>query len=413
MEEAGRQAGFRTIDIIREPHAAALYYDHLLTRAGRAPSQVGDYVLIYDLGGGTFDPALIHRSQDAYPVERAGNGVACGGIFLDAKLREDFARKCPASAPIAPLRNPDGSTPQTEMAASARYIRDGNDIRGFLLTCKHSFSDPAQKEFRADAPPLEMECYSISRTEFDHMIAPMLDSTIECCEALLRRSRVSWGDLAAVVLVGGSCALPAVRARLASAITDAGGDSRRIVWQRIPGTDILIDPGTAVCRGAAWFAAPAPEKATAVAAGQMSPPALPQALTVTPPPILSMPPAVAQPLAAAVSLAEAEQKARKVVNKWTARAVGVGWIPGSMVALAAGDILICRQVAECFQVTDWSKESVGAAIGASVAGKVVATEALSFIPVVGWAVKAGVAGGVTKAVGETIIRYFRERSPLK
>ena len=111
------------------------------------------------------------------------------------------------------------------------------------------------------------------------------------------------------------------------------------------------------------------------------------------------------------SLAEAEKKARKRVNAWTAGAVAVGWVPGSMFALAAGDVEICREVAACFGVEHWTAESVSAAIGASVTGKIVAGEALSFIPVVGWAIKSAVAGGITKAVGEAIIKYFRSQSP--
>ena len=111
------------------------------------------------------------------------------------------------------------------------------------------------------------------------------------------------------------------------------------------------------------------------------------------------------------TLAEAERMARNRVNVWTTGAVAVGWIPGSMFALAAGDVKLCQEVAECFGVKHWSAESVSAAIGASVTGKIVAGEALSFIPVLGWAVKSAVAGGITKAVGEAIIKYFKSQSP--
>lgn len=98
------------------------------------------------------------------------------------------------------------------------------------------------------------------------------------------------------------------------------------------------------------------------------------------------------------------------VNAWTAGATAVGWVPGSMLALAAADLKICKEVAECFGVTHWSAEAVTAAIGASITGKIVAGEALSLIPGFGWAVKSVVAGGVTKGVGEAIIAYFREQS---
>jgi uncharacterized protein (DUF697 family) len=113
------------------------------------------------------------------------------------------------------------------------------------------------------------------------------------------------------------------------------------------------------------------------------------------------------------SLADAEMKARRRVNAWSAGAVAVGWVPGSMLALAAGDLELCREVAQCFGVEHWSAESVSAAMGASLTGKIIAGEALSFIPVFGWAIKSAVAGGITKTVGEAIIAYFRSRSPYR
>lgn len=111
------------------------------------------------------------------------------------------------------------------------------------------------------------------------------------------------------------------------------------------------------------------------------------------------------------TLAAAEEQARNRVNAWTAGATVVGWVPGSMFLLAAADVRICQEVAECFGVEHWSAESVSAAIGASVTGKIVAGEALSLFPGLGWAIKSFVAGGITKAVGEAIIAYFKSRSP--
>jgi uncharacterized protein (DUF697 family) len=113
------------------------------------------------------------------------------------------------------------------------------------------------------------------------------------------------------------------------------------------------------------------------------------------------------------SLVQAEAEARARVNAWTAGAVAVGWVPGSMFALAAADVEICREVADCFGIKHWRAESVSASIGASLAGKVVAGELLSFIPVFGWAIKAGVAGSLTKLVGEAIIKYFKGQSPYR
>jgi uncharacterized protein (DUF697 family) len=111
------------------------------------------------------------------------------------------------------------------------------------------------------------------------------------------------------------------------------------------------------------------------------------------------------------SLSQAESEARKVLNAWSAGAATVGWVPGSMFALAAADAKIVSDIAKAFGVTQYSIEEITAAVGASVTGKVVAGELLSFFPGWGWAIKSGVAAGVTKGMGEAMIKYFKKRSP--
>lgn len=108
---------------------------------------------------------------------------------------------------------------------------------------------------------------------------------------------------------------------------------------------------------------------------------------------------------------EAEAQARKIVNKWAVGAAAVSWVPGSAFALGAADYAMIRSVAQAFQVTSYSAEAVVGIMAASGTGKY-AAEALSFIPIAGWAVKAAVSGGIMKAMGEAVIKYFHERTPL-
>jgi uncharacterized protein (DUF697 family) len=115
------------------------------------------------------------------------------------------------------------------------------------------------------------------------------------------------------------------------------------------------------------------------------------------------------------SLAEAEKQARQVVDLWSVGAIAAGWVPGSSIVLGAGDIGMVIAVGRIFGFTEINeKEAV--AIFASLAGNrighYIADVGLSFIPGIGWAIKAGVAGGVTKAIGEGVIQYFKIRSPL-
>jgi uncharacterized protein (DUF697 family) len=117
------------------------------------------------------------------------------------------------------------------------------------------------------------------------------------------------------------------------------------------------------------------------------------------------------------SLAQAEKEAREAVDKWSAGAIAVGWIPMSSVLLGAGDIGMVIHVAYIFgiEITEKQAEVAWATILAPfVAGRVghiLADIGLSLIPGWGWAAKAGVAGGVTKAIGEGVIQYFKIRSP--
>ena len=116
------------------------------------------------------------------------------------------------------------------------------------------------------------------------------------------------------------------------------------------------------------------------------------------------------------TLAEAERQARGIVNKWTATQALAGWIPGSSLVFTGADLLMINQVAEAFEVKSFDPKSVaasaGGVIGSSIAGAVI-REGVGVIPIFGWAVKSAMMGGKAKAIGEAVIVYFRDVSPLK
>ena len=116
------------------------------------------------------------------------------------------------------------------------------------------------------------------------------------------------------------------------------------------------------------------------------------------------------------TLAEAEKEARALVNKWATGQALTGWVPGSTLVLTGADLVMINQVAAVFEVNSFDSKAVIASIGgtatSSVAGGVIA-EGLSFIPGPGWIVKGALMGGKAKAIGEGVITYFKELSPLK
>lgn len=112
---------------------------------------------------------------------------------------------------------------------------------------------------------------------------------------------------------------------------------------------------------------------------------------------------------------EARSQADKIVDRWVTGTFLTGWIPGSTVFSAAGDTIMIRQVADCFGVPVLDMNSVKSQLGgliASTVGGMVAAETMGVVPVIGWAAKSVILSGKAFAIGQTVIDYFEERSPL-
>jgi uncharacterized protein (DUF697 family) len=119
-------------------------------------------------------------------------------------------------------------------------------------------------------------------------------------------------------------------------------------------------------------------------------------------------------MSAAATKAEAERRARTIVDRWAKAALFTGWIPGAAIALGGADMLMIRQVGEAFGIPAFDEDALKAHLGGvlgSITGAVTA-EALNFIPVIGWAVKSVTLHVKADALGKAVIDYFRQRSPL-
>jgi hypothetical protein len=112
---------------------------------------------------------------------------------------------------------------------------------------------------------------------------------------------------------------------------------------------------------------------------------------------------------------EAKQKACEIVDNWSTGALLTGWIPGSSIFLAAADAAMIRRVADTFAIGVIDMDAVKAHLGglvASAVGGSICAEVLGAIPLIGWGLKS--AGMAVKAelLGNAVIEYFYERSPL-
>lgn len=112
------------------------------------------------------------------------------------------------------------------------------------------------------------------------------------------------------------------------------------------------------------------------------------------------------------SIQEADALALKLSNRWTALTAGVSWVPGSTFILMGMDYKLYHDISRIYGVKSFNVDAVTTAITTTIVGRGTA-ELLSFVPGVGWVVKAGIAAGATRLLCEVLMDYFRGQSSLK
>ncbi|MGH3974632.1 MAG: Hsp70 family protein [Pseudonocardiaceae bacterium] len=217
--KAGLIAGLDVVGIVPEPVAAAVYYDLISGGADKT-------VLVYDLGGGTFDTTVIRVSASDITVVCTDGDTNLGGADWDVRLR-DHVLECFVAQASPPEAPEDDAEFLQEVANKAEELKRQLSVQE---------SRPVHLRFAGAAARVE-----VSRAEFETMTADLMDRTIEIVrrtlDALAQRSPGATID--EVLLVGGSTRMPMVAARL---VKEFGWDPK------------LHDPELAVAKGAAIFA---------------------------------------------------------------------------------------------------------------------------------------------------------------
>ena len=197
--DAARLAGLQTARIVNEPTAAALAYG-LADRSQEVRS-----VVVYDLGGGTFDVSLLQLLPAEEGMEALCEVLATAG---DTALGgDDFDRLLADHILDSAGLSPDGwmeLAPSTRQAimACARGVKEQLSEHS-MARIALDIQDPALTK------ALDLE---ITRDQFDSMISSLVQRTIDCCRQVLRDGGVDTQAIERVVLVGGSTRVPAVRA---------------------------------------------------------------------------------------------------------------------------------------------------------------------------------------------------------
>jgi Fe-S protein assembly chaperone HscA/FeS assembly protein IscX len=184
---AGRLAGLEVVRIVNEPTAAALAYGLDRTKEGA--------VVVYDLGGGTFDVSVLEIRDGIFRVRATSGDTQLGGDDFDRKLAARlFARQGASFAPDASLLQ--AARQAAERAKIALSTRDA---------VQWGVADQRSGVDLDD---------TITRAEFEALIEPEVARTLACCRRALSDSGLAPGDVKAVVLVGGSTRVPLVRRRV-------------------------------------------------------------------------------------------------------------------------------------------------------------------------------------------------------
>ncbi len=186
--DAGRIAGLDVLRIVNEPTAAALAYGLDERKSGT--------IAVYDLGGGTFDCSILSISDGVFKVLATNGDTYLGGDDFDRAIMEVAARDM--GIDLA-KRDPELLQHLRDVAEKVKILLSSLDSAEFVLKLPSRGID-----FRR----------TMIRSEFEAILAPFIDRSLEKCRAALRDAGLKQQQIDEVVLVGGSTRIPFVRKRV-------------------------------------------------------------------------------------------------------------------------------------------------------------------------------------------------------
>jgi molecular chaperone DnaK len=189
--EAGELAGLEVVRILNEPTAASLTYDPDQRDLAR--------MLVYDLGGGTFDVSIVQAQEGVVEVLSSHGDTQLGGDDFDDLLLNLLCDR---------FQNEHGLDLRANVVARARVLRAAESAKKHLSS--HPFAR-VQEEFLAekDGQPLHLDV-EISRGEYEELIRPLVMRTMDCVQKALEDAKVTASAIDKVVLVGGSTRTPMI-----------------------------------------------------------------------------------------------------------------------------------------------------------------------------------------------------------
>ena len=191
-KDAGRIAGLEVLRIINEPTAASLAYG--------LDKETNQKILVYDLGGGTFDVSILEIGDGVFEVLATAGNNRLGGDDFDQRLIDYIASDF--------LRNNGIDLRKDKMAL--QRLKEAAEKAKIELSGMTQSNVNIPFITQGPAGPLHLDC-TITRAKFNELTADLVDKTRVCVQKAMQDAGLSNSDINKVILVGGSSRIPAVQ----------------------------------------------------------------------------------------------------------------------------------------------------------------------------------------------------------
>lgn len=196
-KEAAKLAGLNVLRLLNEPTAAAVAY-------GINQSQEG-LIIVYDLGGGTFDVSVLKMVKGVFQVLATGGDTNLGGDDFDALLVEELAKRFNLD-----FGGLNSSTKRLLVELAIEIKKTLSDANAVKLADLSKAQELSSSLLNSDNLSLELE-QEFTRIEFNQLIKPLVQKTLMISHRVLKDAGLTNAEVGEVILVGGSTRVPLVR----------------------------------------------------------------------------------------------------------------------------------------------------------------------------------------------------------
>jgi len=192
-KDAAERAGFNVLRLLPEPTAAAIAYG--------LDKEKNQTILVFDLGGGTFDVSILEVQGNAFTVKAVDGNSKLGGDDFDLALVDWLNQR---------LEEQAGRSLRGDKVVQQKLKETAEEAKISLSSAKRTEMSIAGLQ-----PGLDLEIDRFTRAEYEALIQPFVDEMIVRTDAVIDQAGMDTDDLGRIVLVGGSCKTPLVAQEVA------------------------------------------------------------------------------------------------------------------------------------------------------------------------------------------------------